>query len=125
MRLILCALLMTLGGYASAHQLTPTYPSLKPFYAVPGILTTEMVLFNARSDVEYYEFNVFDREWNAIPFATESKIVRLKHLQRKKVNIHIREKDKTRAMYICSESKLIGSGTSLTMVSSKICSKIK
>ena len=51
-----------MSGEASAHSFVPTYPELKPSY-VEGILYTTMSLFNARKDVEYYEFGVFNAEW--------------------------------------------------------------
>lgn len=117
-------IVVLLSGQTSAHQFTPTYPKLKSSF-VDGILVTNMELFNARTDVEYFELEVFDAEWNGVPFASEAKIVRVKHLDRKKLNVYIREKDRNRAVYICSKSKLIGSGSSQTMVASKICSKIK
>jgi len=118
------ALLVLLSGQATAHQFTPTYPKLKPSF-VPGVLVAEMDLFNGRTDVEYYGIEVFDADWNKVAFATEAKILRLKHLDSTKVNIYIREKDRNKAVYICSVSKLLGEGSSLTMVASKICSKIK
>lgn len=121
---IITLLVLSAHGHVGAHEFTPTYPKLKPSF-MPGILQTEMKLFNARNDVEYFGLSVFDGEWNAIPFATETNIIRLKYLDRKKVNIYIREKDRNNAVYICSESKLLGRGTGLTMVKSKICSKIK
>lgn len=73
----------------------------------------------------YYEISVFDGQWNPIPFAATDKIVEVKYLQRKFIDIYIREKDKSRAVYICSKSKLPPDGAMITMVSSRICSKIK
>ena len=84
-----------------------------------------MTLFNARDDVEYYEFGVFDAEWNKVPFAIQNKIMRFKHLEKKKVDIYIREKDSKDAVYICSKSKLLVDGGSKTSIISRICSKIK
>jgi len=121
---IITLLFLSTCGHANAHEFTPTYPKLKPSF-MPGILTTEMKLFNARTDVEYFGLSVFDGEWNSVPFATETNIIKLRYLDRKKVNIYIREKDRNKAVYICSESKLLGRGNGLTMVKSKICSKIK
>ena len=84
-----------------------------------------MTIFNARDDVEYYEFGVFDAEWNKVPFATQSKVMKIKHLEKKKIDIYIREKDRKDAVYICSKSKLIVDGGSKTSIISRICSKIK
>jgi len=109
---------------ASAHEFTPTYPKLKTSY-VEGVLYTSMTLFNARKDVEYYEFGVFNAEWEKVPFAMQNKVMRFKHLEKKKVDIYIREKDKEEVVYICSRSKLIVTGSAKTSLSSRICSKVK
>jgi len=117
-------LLLVMSGYASAHEFTPTYPKLKNSY-VEGVLYTTMTLFNMRKDVEYYEFGVFNAEWEKVPFAMQNKVMRFKHLEKKKVDIYIREKDKEEVVYICSKSKLIVTGRAKTSVSSRICSKVK
>lgn len=117
-------LLVLLCGSVKAHEFTPTYPKLKTSF-VPGVLVAEMTLFNGRKDVEYFGLSVFDGDWQPLPFASESDIIRLKYLDRKKLNVYIREKDKNRAVYICSKSKLVGEGSGLTMVATRICSKIK
>lgn len=121
---VIIMLFLSICGHANAHEFTPTYPKLERSF-MPGILQTKMSLFNARNDVEYFGLSVFDGEWRPVPFATESNTIRLKYLDRKKVNIYIREKDRDKAVYICSESKLLGRGSGLTMVKSRICSKIK
>jgi len=113
-----------MSGYASAHEFTPTYPKLKNSY-VEGVLYTTMTLFNMRKDVEYYEFGVFNAEWEKVPFAMQQKVMRFKHLEKKKVDIYIREKDKEEVVFICSKSKLVVTGTAKTSVSSRICSKVK
>jgi hypothetical protein len=113
-----------MSGYASAHEFTPTYPKLKNSY-VEGVLYTTMTLFNMRKDVEYYEFGVFNAEWEKVPFAMQNKVMRFKHLEKKKVDIYIREKDKEEVVYICSKSKLIVTGNAKTSLSSRICSKVK
>ena len=75
--------------------------------------------------MEYYQFGVFDAEWNKVPFAMQNKIMKFKHLEKKNVDIFIREKDRKDAVYICSKSKLIVDGGSKTSIISRICSKIK
>jgi len=120
----LIILMLWASGHVCAHEFTPTYPELKPSY-VAGVLSATMTLFNARDDVEYYEFGVFDAEWNKVPFAIQNKIMRFKHLEKKKVDIYIREKDSKDAVYICSKSKLLVDGGSKTSIISRICSKIK
>lgn len=116
---------LVLSGYVNAHEWTPTYPKLRPSF-VDGISVTDMNLFNNRKDVQYYKISVFDNEWNTIPFSTGSdKIIKVSHLQRKKVSVYIRDKDIDRATYICSRSKSLLDGRRETFVASRICSKIK
>lgn len=118
-------LLFALGTQvAVAHQFLPTYPKLEPSF-IDGISVTKMELFNSRKDVSYYELGVFDAEWLPVPFATESDIVEVGYLQRKDIQIYIRDKDKQRAVYICTKSKHIEEKSQITLVSSRICSKIK
>lgn len=123
-RYLTLLMMLWTSGHASAHEFTPTYPELKPSY-VAGVLSAKMTLFNLRSDVEYYEFGVFDAEWNKVPFAMQNKIMKFKHLDKKTVEVYIREKDSKDAVYICSKSKLLVKGGSKTSVSTRICSKIK
>lgn len=124
MRYIMLALMIMIGGYANAHQWLPTYPKLEPSF-VQGIYMTQLELFNSRRDVEYYQINVYDKDFNPIKFATPSRTIRVEHNKKAKVDVYIREEDKDKAVYICSTSKLLpGKGTA-TIVSSKICSKIK
>jgi hypothetical protein len=115
---------MLLGSQAFGHQFMPAYPKLEPSY-VDGILVTKMELFNSRNDVEFYELSVFDNDWNSVPFATEERIVNIEYLKRKTIEIYIREQDRQRAVYICSKSKIRPSNIQATIVSSRICSKIK
>lgn len=112
------------GSQAFGHQFMPAYPKLERSY-VDNILMTKMELFNSRSDVEYYELSVFDAEWNSVPFATEERIVQVEYLKRKTIEIYIREQDRSKAVYICSKSKIRPSNIQATIISSRICSKIK
>lgn len=118
------AVVMSLSGYASAHQWLPTYPKLEPSF-VTGVLRVKMELFNSRSDVQYYELNVYDKDFNPIKFATQERIIEVDHLKRKNVEIYIREQDKGIATYVCSKSKLLKGTGGATLISSQICSKIK
>lgn len=124
MRFIMILIMLGVCGQATAHEFLPTYPKLGLSY-VPGVLHTEMELFNARQDIQYYEFGVFDSEWNKVPFATSEKIMKIEYLEKKRIDIYIREEDKNRATYICSKSKIIAKDVNRTMMSSRICSKIK
>lgn len=124
MRYIMTLLLFLYGGYASAHQWTPTYPKLEPSY-VPNVLKVSMALFNNRKDTQFYELGVFDADMNGIKFATTERIIQVDYLRRKTVDIFIREQDKDRAVYVCSKSKLVKGSETKTVVVSRICSKIK
>ena len=112
-----------LASSVSAHEMTPTYPQLRPAY-VQGILTASMTMFNAREEVEYYEIGVFDIDWRPIPFATASKIIQVKYTDRASFDVYIREQDKDRAVYVCSMSKLRSDKPSNTIISSKVCSRL-
>jgi len=117
-------LFLFLSGYASAHEWTPTYPELK-YSHVPGILKADMFLFNVRSDVGYYEVSVWDEDWNKVSFAAEMRVFPMDYLDRKSVTIYIKESDRNKVTYICSESKIQSDGNSQSSISSRVCSKIK
>lgn len=107
-----------------AHEMTPTYPQWKQSY-LDDILVTEMTMFNKRADVEYYEIAVLDENWNAVPFVSSYKIFKLEYLNRVKFEVYIRERDRDRAEYICSKSKLRDERGTQTSISSTICSRFK
>ena len=115
-------LLLFVSGYASAHELTPTYPKLSQSY-VPGVLETKVQIWNARVDVEYFKVEVTDSEWNPVPFITSEKILRVKHLGRQDIKIFL--PSDTSATYICTRSMIQKGQRQKTVISSKVCSKIK
>lgn len=117
-------ILLCLSAPVSAHEWTPTYPKLN-YSFVEGVLVTQMTLFNNRRDVNYYEMSVWDEDWNSVPFSTADRVVRVNHLQRKRIDIYIREIDRNKAVYVCSRSKIISEYEKVTVISSRICSKIK
>ena len=80
-----------------------------------------------RQDIEYFEFAVFDKDWEGVPFALSGdRIINIKHLERKEVRIFIRKQDVDRVTYICSKSKILAGQTrQITSVSSRICSKVQ
>jgi len=123
MRFIILFLLLT-GGYASAHQFTPTYPKLEMSH-MAGVYKTEMVLFNTREDIRYYEVNVFDEDWNPVRFAIESKVVPMEYQETKYITVYISKKEINKAKYICSKSKILLTVKEPSIVSSRICSKLK
>ncbi len=124
MRLSIILFLIGLSGYTSAHQFTPTYPELSLSY-VKGVYKADMLLFNNRKDISYYALGVFDKGWNRVKFATENRLVKIDHLERKTITIYIREKDKEKAQYICSKSKSLIDEIQTSIITSRICSKIK
>tara|TARA_Y100001937_G_C6940154_1_gene249988 strand:- start:195 stop:569 length:375 start_codon:yes stop_codon:yes gene_type:complete len=124
MRLSIILFLIGLGGYISAHQFTPTYPELSLSY-VKGIYKADMLLFNNRKEISYYSIGVFDKDWEPVKFATENRIVKMKHLERKTITVYIRKEDKNKALYICSKSKTLVDYAQTSIVTSRICSKIK
>lgn len=111
-----------LAGKVSAHEMTPTYPNLVPSY-VDGLVSAKMTMFNSRKDVDYFEIGVFDGEWNPVPFAATAKILRVPHGTSKTFEVFVRHKDKNRATFICSLSKLRTDSSARAIVSSKICSR--
>lgn len=121
---ILTIALVLFCGKAISHEMTPTYFEFEQSF-VQDVLRTNVLIFNKRSDVDYYEIGVFDSEWNRVPFATNEKIVKIEYLKRKSIEIYIRESDIKRAIYICSLSKLKKESISSTSISSRICSKAK
>ena len=113
-----------IASVAFAHEMTPTYPELRPSY-IDGLNVARLSIFNRREDVIYYEIEVFDKEWGQIPFASQERIIKIDYLGKKTFEVHIREQDKNRVEYICTTSKLAKTANSTSMIASKICSKIK
>lgn len=109
---------------AAAHEMTPTYPEMKPSY-IDEVSTTQMRMWNRRNDVFYYEITVFDDQWNPVPFATPNKIIRLGFLETKTFDVYIRDKDVDRVEYICSTSKQLKEDVQSTGIKSRICSRVK
>jgi hypothetical protein len=109
---------------AAAHELTPTYPEIRPSY-INGVSVTTMQMWNRRSDALYYEVNVFDSEWNPIPFATPNRILYMGYLSHISFDIYIRDNDINKISYICTTSKQLKEDVISTGIKSKICSRIK
>jgi len=119
--LLLFSLCVSTISYA--HEMTPTYPELKPSF-MDDLLVVEMEMFNKRNDVEYYEIAVFDKDMMPIPFVSTYKVFQLEYLSRVKFEVFIRERDRFRVEYLCSRSKQVdGSRSEKPTVSSMICSK--
>jgi hypothetical protein len=108
----------------NAHEMTPAYPTLKLSY-IDDVYVAKMKMFNRRKDVEYYEIQVFTKDWKSLPFASTSKIINVGFNKRKLFEVYIHSRDIDKATYICTESKVFKNTEQVTLVSSKICSKIK
>ena len=117
-------LLIVFSYSAFAHEMTPTYPKWKYAY-MDDLLVTRMEIFNKRSDVEYYELGVFDKDWRPIPFVSQYTILNIQYIERVEVDVYIREIDKFNAEYICSRSKMKTEDLRSSSISSKICSRFK
>lgn len=116
---------MFIGGSAAyAHEQTPAYPQLRQSY-YEGVWLTTIVVFNRRTDVRFYDIDVFDADWKPVAFATHNRTVTIEYLDKKTIDIYIRQTDKNKVVYICSRSRLLKDDVKTTAVSSKICSKVK
>lgn len=116
--------LLALSSAVSAHEMIPTYPQWKQS-AYAGVQTTTMQLFNKREEIEYYEIGVFDEAWNPLRFVTSYSVLKVAYLEHALFDIYMRNSDASRAVYICSRSKVSRKDSVRTAVSSRICSKIK
>lgn len=112
------------GGPAMAHQFTPTYPKFESAF-VDGVLQTKMEIFNKRREVEYYELGVFNKDWEPVTFASADKLIRVRYLEIKRINVYVKSEDIEKVTYICTESRLRKEDVKDTVISSKICSKVK
>lgn len=117
-------MLVLFSNQAFGHEMSPTYLEFESAYA-DNVLKTTIELFNRREDVNYYEIDVYDKDWKIIPFASSNKIVNLKYLEKKSIDIYIRKNDKDKAVYVCTLSRFIKSDVTKTNISSRICSKVK
>ena len=121
---IALATVLLVAKASSAHEWTPTYPKFKPSF-IEGIAVTQMNIFNRREDVSFYEIDIYDADWNPIPFATTNKIVEVKYLEQKIIKIYIHEKDCDDIEYICSKSKILKKDSAQTGINSRICSRLR
>jgi len=124
MRYFIGGLLVLFAVNAMAHEMTPTYPKLRPSH-LDNVYVTTMEMFNKRNDVEYYDIGVFDKDFKPIPFVSKYNVVKLKYLGHVTFDVYIRKADVSRATYVCSTSKLRKDDKKRTAISSKICSKFK
>ena len=107
-----------------AHEMTPAYPKLESSY-VEGVSVANLKIFNRRSDVSWYKIGVFTDKWKPVPFASTSNVIEVGYNKRKGFDVYIRSRDIAKAVYICTESKVFKSKEQVTLIASRICSKIK
>lgn len=124
MRNILIMIMWVLAMPVYAHELTPTYFELKPS-VYDNIYETQMMLFNRREDVRFYEIAVYDKEWNTIPFATKNKVMKIDYLKKTFVTLYFKKQNLYDVYYVCTTSKLVKGEVISSGIASKICSKIK
>lgn len=114
-----------MGTPLLAHEMTPTYFDFTPSAYADEVSVTQIRLFNRRADVKYYEINVYDNEWNPVPFATIERIVKIEYLEKKTADVYVRNMDLDKVTYICTLSKLEKDVITSGAISSRICSKMK
>ena len=124
MKKFLFAILVAFCGPAMAHEMSPTYLEFTPSY-INDVLKTTVEVFNRREDVNYYELEVYDKDRNPISFVTDAKIVNIKYLEKKSIDVYIRQSDRDRVVYVCTLSRFIKEDKTKTNVSSRICSKVE
>ena len=124
LRYVFIMLLMIVSNPAIAHEMVPTYPTLGPSH-IDGLQKTSLTVFNKRTEVEYYEIGVFTEEWEPIMFVSNYKIFRVPYLSTVNFEVYIRNQDKARAVFVCSQSKLDKVQETRTAISSRICSRFK
>jgi len=107
-----------------AHEMTPAYPKLESSY-VEGVSVANLKIFNRRSDVSWYEIGVFTNNWKPVPFASTTNIIEVGYNKKKLFDVYIRSRDIAKAVYICTESKVFKGKEQVTLIASRICSKIK
>lgn len=116
--------ILLISGCVSAHQFTPTYPVLQQS-GVTGVSVLNMSIFNNREEISWYSIGVYDRDWNSVAFASTDKLINLSYLERKNIEVYIRTRDSDKVTYICSKSKTLASVKNPSIITSRICSKIK
>lgn len=124
MKKLLAIVLAMFCGPALAHEMSPTYVEFNSSY-VENVLETNIEIFNRREDVNFYQIEVFDKDWKSIVFVTTTKIVNLKYLEKKSIDVYIKQSDKDSVVYVCTLSRFVKEDVTKTNVSSRICSKVK
>ena len=117
-------MLVAFCGPALAHEMSPTYVEFNSSY-IENVLETNIEIFNRREDVDFYQVEVYDKDWEPIVFVTNTKIVNIKYLEKKSIDVYIKQADSDKVVYVCTLSRFIKDNVTKTNVSSRICSKVK
>lgn len=124
LKIALFFLIVLSSGQINAHELTPTYIKLRQSY-VENVLTTRVNLWNGRADVLYYKLNVYNKDWEKVPFfALPGDVVKVDFTERMKLDVFIGAPEAANAVYVCTRSQILKGLKQKTVISSKICSKI-
>lgn len=87
-----------------------------------------MKLYNSRGDVDYYQIQVFDEDFEPVKFAItggQSNVVNVPHRKTVSVSIFVPSAESSRVVYICSRSMILKENKSASLLFSRICSKVK
>ena len=123
----LSLLLLLVCVEVTAHQWTPTYPKFRVSY-VSGVHTTDMKLYNTREDVDYYQIQVFDGYFNPIKFAIaggQTDVINVPFRKTTSVSVYVPSSESSRVVYVCSRSMILKEEETASLLSSRICSKVK
>jgi len=87
-----------------------------------------MKLYNTREDVDYYQIQVFDGYFNPIKFAInggQSDVINVSFRKTKVVSVYVPSSESSRVVYVCSRSMILKEEETASLLSSRICSKVK
>tara|TARA_R110001583_G_scaffold167275_1_gene320049 strand:+ start:2083 stop:2457 length:375 start_codon:yes stop_codon:yes gene_type:complete len=123
MRFLLTLIFIFCYNNSFAHEMTPAYPKFSTSY-INNVSTTKMKLFNKREEVNYYKVEVWDNDWKPIAFASTNKIIKIGYNKTMLFDVYVQTKDIKYVVYICTVSKNFKQEQKVTLVASRICSKI-
>ena len=123
MRFLLTFIFIFCYNNSFAHEMTPAYPKFSTSY-INNVSTTKMKLFNKREEVNYYKVEVWDNDWNPVAFASTNKIIKIGYNKTILFDVYVQTKDIKYVVYICTVSKNFKQEQKVTLVASRICSKI-
>ena len=123
MRFLLTLIFIFCYNNSFAHEMTPAYPKVSTSY-INNVSTTKMKLFNKREDISYYKVEVWDNDWKPVAFASTNKIIKIGYNKTILFDVYVQTKNIKYVVYICTVSKNFKQEQKVTLVASRICSKI-